>query len=188
MKVKGVPLFLLKIELVIERPLKEVSFFFPRLVANHNYLSKLLDESTWYYMNDTSSPEQQIRYIIQTVSRSHLMFEGSETCVSVSICYVDEDKVIYIQEQSNILPLSNKFVRSHNGLGGIFFQALSPTSTQVVLMLDNDPKTSRPNWLVSHGSILLFQEIMRMKTEFETEEINKYPVNYKPLKEIISNK
>jgi len=67
------------------------------------------------------------------------MFQLRDICTHAFFWNMDDDKVILLVDQSYSIPTPKGYIRGGTNLSRIYFKALSPTSSQVIGMFDNDP-------------------------------------------------
>lgn len=126
---------------MVHIPLKEIATKFLLIQfdpdQNHNFA-----ESEYYSSGEGSS--FATHYIAYAISKLGGIFQDRDLCFMVRFYQLSEDSIVYVQEQSDAIPSSNKYIRSTFYLSGGSFKALSPTSTLITYIVQMDPGGSIP--------------------------------------------
>lgn len=182
MKEKGTALFVWKTEIIVNKPMKEVAYTFPRLFHNHNSNSALSHE-IWYYMKDTPHPENETEYIIQVFPTPPAFFQARDVVLNSTVHNIDENRIAFVEDASSLIPHSTGFIRCQTFLGGFLFTALSPSSTSVTVIFDLDPKGMVPKWVLNLAGADTYKAALKFKDILEKgTSLGKYPINYQLLK------
>lgn len=185
MREEGSPLFLWKMEMTINKPLKEVAYHYPRLFHNQGSNSAITS-AIWYHLNDTTTPENDSDYLIYMVAALPSPLQTRDVTMHATFHQLDENTILLIERHSTIIPVVKKYIRTITHLCGMIFKAVTPTSTLVTSINHTDVKGKIPKWFMNRVGAEIFKDMLKIKEMFESgKKFDIFPVNYKSIKEAV---
>lgn len=141
MKNKGIPVFANKFEFVINLPLEEIYSKFTLCCYDPEFNSNF---TTCDLYLDGEGSSLTTHFLLYATSKLGGIFQERDLEVLFRYFRISEDIMIFTFEQSSLIPLNKKFIRTTFYLSGLHFKALSRTSTQITRVYHVDLNGSIP--------------------------------------------